>query len=498
MARDRNVSVWQAYVTVMSIVSLACLGAMAFVIFQSGTNSKTVEAANEKEQAAQDALRVENNRRQLLESMLGVGKPISEAEFNQLVSSVTADEQLNAAIKTYTNNMALFGPGATDRNYTKLVTTLMQELRDRNRQVDSLGKTQIALKDEFDSKLSQETKAREAEKQNAQDLSNLRDKELVKYTEDIKAQQEMISKIEADKNTLLKSLEKKHREVTAKFDKSQVSIGELEKRLDSLVHKLDEIQGEDFQYVQGKITEVANGGETVYINLGRADGLRPGVSFGVVNSDVSRVADAKPKAKIEVVEVISGSEHLSRCKVLSDRAPTTILRGDSIYSPAWQPGRKVEFALVGKMDIDGDGKDDRETVKALIEQNGGRVTVDLAPAGKVVGQLSVDTRWMVMGEDFKVRGLELDSTETAAAKERGILESQAKSMGISRINLDKLMGWLRGSGANEVSPLGNSMKSGVLDFRTGPRVNDNPGRVSPIFQNRDGTGNKNSLQPINK
>ncbi len=498
MARDRNVYVWQAYVTVMSIVSLACLGAMVFVIFQSGTNSKTVEAANEKEKAAQDALRVENSRRQLLESMLGVGKPITEAGFNQLVSSVTADEEIKAAIKTYTNHMSLFGQDATDKNYTKLVDRLMQELRDRNRQVDSLGKTQIAQKDEFDSKLSQETKAREAERQNAQNLSNKLDKELVKYAEDIKAQQEMISKIETDKNTLVKSLEKKNREVTAKFDKSQVSIGELEKRLDSIVRKLDEIQGEDFQYVQGKIVEVTNGGDTVWINLGRADGLRPGVSFGVVNSDVSRVADAKPKAKIEVVEVVSGSEHLSRCKVLSDRAPTTILRGDSIYSPAWQPGRKVEFALVGKMDIDGDGKDDRETVKALIEQNGGRVTVDLAPAGKVSGQLSVDTRWMVMGEEFKVRGVELDSVETAAAKERGILEAQAKSMGISRINLDKLMGWLRGSGANEVSPLGNSMKPGILDFRAGPRLNDNPGRVSPIFQNRDGTGNKNSLQPNNK
>ncbi len=498
MARDRNVNVWQAYVTVMSIVSLACLGAMAFVIFQSGTNSKTVEAANEKEQAAQDALRAEITRRQLLESMLGVGKPISEAEFSQLVSSVTADEQLNAAVKTYTNNMALFGPGATDRNYTKLVTTLMQELRDRNREVVSSRTTEKAQKDEFDSKLSQETKAREAEKKNADDLSNQLNQALVKYAENTRAQQELISKIETDKTTLVKSLEKKNRDVTAKFDKSQVSIGELEKRLDSVVRKLDEIQGEDFQYVQGKIVEVANGGDTVWINLGRADGLRPGVSFGVVNSDVSRVADAKPKAKIEVVEVVSGSEHLSRCKVLSDRAPTTILRGDSIYSPAWQPGRKVEFAMVGKMDIDGDGKDDRETVKALIEQNGGRVTVDLAPAGKVSGQLSVDTRWMVMGEEFKVRGGGLDSVETAAAKERGILEAQAKSMGISRINLDKLMGWLRGSGANEVSPLGNSMRSGVLDFRTGPRINDNAGRVSPIFQNRDGTGNKNSAQPNSK
>ncbi len=497
MARDRNVYVWQAYVTVMSIVSLACLGALAFVIFQSGTNTKTVEAATAKELASQDALRAEINKRQLLEMMLGVGKVFNEAEFQQMKTSVTADEPLNAVVKTYMNDMALIS-GEKDKNYTKLVSTLMKELRERNKSLEIKTQLELTQKEEFDETIKRETKAREAEKRNAQDLTNKLDAALVKYTEDIKAQQEMISKIEFDKNSLLKSLEKKNRELTVKFDKSQVSIGELEKRLDSLVRKLDEIQGEDFQYVQGKIVEVTNGGDTVWINLGRADGLRPGVSFGVVNSDVSRVSDAKPKAKIEVVEVVSGSEHLSRCKVLSDRAPTTILRGDSIYSPAWQPGRKVEFALVGKMDIDGDGKDDRETVKALIEQNGGKVTVDLAPAGKVSGQLSVDTRWMVMGEEFKVRGLELDSVETAAAKERGILEAQAKSMGISRINLDKLLGWLRGSGANEVSPLGTSMKPGVLDYRTTPRVNDNAGRVSNIFQNRDGTANKNPVQPNNK
>ena len=125
---------------------------------------------------------------------------------------------------------------------------------------------------------------------------------------------------------------------------------------------LAEIQGVDVQDFQGKIVEVSKGGDTVYINLGRADGLRPSVRFGVVNSDESRVTDAQPKARIEVVEVISGSEHLSRCKVLSDRTPITILRGDSIYSPAWQPGRKVEFALAGKLDINGDGIDDRETI----------------------------------------------------------------------------------------------------------------------------------------
>ena len=200
---------------------------------------------------------------------------------------------------------------------------------------------------------------------------------------------------------------------------------------------LAEIQGVDVQDFQGKIVEVRNG---IYINLGRADGLRPSVRFGVVNSDESRVADAQPKARIEVVEVISGSEHLSRCKVLSDRTPITILRGDSIYSPAWQPGRKVEFALAGKLDINGDGIDDRETIKTLIAQNGGLVTMDLPPTGKGSGELSVTTRWLVIGDDFKV----LD--------EEGALESKAKAFGISRIHVDKLLRWLRGSQADEHRP----------------------------------------------
>ncbi len=267
----------------------------------------------------------------------------------------------------------------------------------------------------------------------------------------------------------------------------------LRKMTEWIIDKWNESQIEDVQDFQGRIVEVSKGGDTVWINLGRADGLRPGVRFGVVNSDESRVADAQPKAKIEVVEVLSGSEHLSRCKVLSNRTPATILRGDSIYSPTWQPGRhvefeldvkmdidgdeiddrervkamiehhgglgtvdlplvigdrfkvldaakKVEFALVGKMDIDGDGIDDRERLKAMIEQHGGRVTVDLPPTGKGSGELSVTTRWMVIGDDFKV------------FDEGGILESKAKSLGISRIKLDKLLGWLRGTRTDEHRP----------------------------------------------
>ncbi len=186
---------------------------------------------------------------------------------------------------------------------------------------------------------------------------------------------------------------------------------------------------EDSQYVQGKIVEVQDG--HVYINLGKADGLRKGVRFGVVDLDVTIVANARPKAQIEVVEVISSTEHLSRCKVVSDKGANRIINGDGIYAPTWRPGKKVEFALIGKMDIDGDGNDDREAVKALIAQNGGQVTEEL----------TVDTRWLVVGQD---------ANET---DEGGLFQSEAKQLGISRINLDKLMGWLRGNvNAQKSSP----------------------------------------------
>jgi len=429
-----------------------------------------------------------------LESMLGVGKPISETEFNQLLGQVTGDEQLNAATKVYTNNMALFGAGATDRNYTNLVKTLVTELRSRNQALDSAGRRELTLKEEFDSKLAQETKARELAKQSSLDSQNDQNKALVKYAEDIKTQQEKWDKAEVEHRNSLGLLQKREKQANAKLDEVTKEKVEIQKKLDALVRKLDEIQGDDFQYVQGTIAEVSNGGDMVWINLGKADGLRVGVSFGVIDSDASRVADAKVKAKIEVVE-LSG-EKLARCKVLSDRAPTTILRGDKIYSPAWQPGRKVEFALMGKMDIDGDGKDDRETVKALIIQNGGTVILDMPPGGKPTGALTVNTRWLVLGDDVKVQGKEqLSKTDTDAVIERKKLESQARALGISSINLDKLLGYLRGSGSNEVSPMGDAQRSKVTDYRSGASPANTSGRVSELIQNRDGSVNKNGRKP---
>jgi hypothetical protein len=484
MARDRNLSVWQAYVIVMSFVSLLCIGALCYTVFQSGTNFKTVEAAKNQEKDANDKLGKEREKSQLLEMVLGEGE-WSQTDLDQRLKTLSGDAKIDGIQKKFVADMGLLGPNVTEKNYHKLVETLMQTVRERNLQVDAQAKREEDLKVKYDATIKQETDAREAERKRANELAQQLEQTQVAYAQKEKERQEEITKIQTDRQRLAQQAETEKRTYLGEIDKLTKKRDDLARQNELLGKQLEEIKGEDFQYVQGKITEVVDGGETVYLNLGRADGLRAGVRFSVLDDDTSKVADVEPKARIEVVEVNQQTDHLSRARVLPDRNPRTILRGDRIYSPAWQPGRKVSFGLVGKLDIDGDGKDDRETVKALIAQNGGEVSVDLRPDGRMEGNLNVNTRWLVIGDEFKILGGTLDAATEVMGKRRVELEQQAKSMGVSRINLDKLMGYLRGSNVEDVVPLGNATRASDFKRREAPPV-PGKGRVSGLFQTPDG------------
>ncbi len=213
---------------------------------------------------------------------------------------------------------------------------------------------------------------------------------------------------------------KTNREFEAKTLKLKEELHKLEEKKLEFEKELKRLQVEhDVPPQQGKITTVENDGETLFIDLGKADALRPGLRFGVIDQDVDRRKLGKPKAVVEVVAVVTNK--LSRCKVLRKLGGESITKGDGIYSPAWKPAEKVQFALVGKMDINGDGKDDREEVTKLIESEG----------GKVVNELTPETRWLVTGT-------EIDQADPLIEK--------AKLMGISRINYGKLLGWFEASG----------------------------------------------------
>ncbi|MCU0721953.1 MAG: hypothetical protein MUC83_19750, partial [Pirellula sp.] len=163
MARDRNVTVWQAYVVVMSIVSFLCLGTLAFMMFTSGTNSKVAEQALKEKRDFETQLRNISVQKRALQSMLGFGDP---EDLNQLKSSITGDAEFDKAFKTYTDHMTLFGPSSSDRTYAKLVDTLMQELRSRNSQIAAAAAKEIENNDRYEKSIADETRLRiEAQKE---------------------------------------------------------------------------------------------------------------------------------------------------------------------------------------------------------------------------------------------------------------------------------------------------------------------------------------------
>ena len=210
----------------------------------------------------------------------------------------------------------------------------------------------------------------------------------------------------------------------AKMQKFEAMARAREEEAQTLTEQLilnQQLRGQlqDIPAFQGKISNIESDGETLFIDIGKAKGMRPGVLFSVFDQDAGRKKLWKPKAVVEVVAVLT--RDLSRCKVVSKIGSESIAKGDGIYSAVWKPAPTVFIALVGKMDINGDGKDDREEVTKLIESEG----------GKVVNELTPETRWLVTGT-------EIDQADPLIEK--------AKLMGISRINYDKLLRCFEASG----------------------------------------------------
>lgn len=187
-----------------------------------------------------------------------------------------------------------------------------------------------------------------------------------------------------------------------------------------------------FETADGKIAVVDQRTRLVTIDLGSADGLPPQIAFSVVDRDASRVGEAKKKGTIEVVRVLDS--HLAEARIVEDDLRDPILADDQIFSPIWQRGQKSRFALVGFMDVDGDGVSDRARIRSLIAQSGGEVSVEVADDGKRTGKLDVDTRYIVIGKRPDER------TNPAALAAYTALLAEADRLGIEPLSFQRLLG----------------------------------------------------------
>jgi len=136
----------------------------------------------------------------------------------------------------------------------------------------------------------------------------------------------------------------------------------------------------------GRVVRIADQSSVAYADLGKKDGVLLGMTFSIFSPSELGKTEPQPKAQCRIVKIMDDSCELRTYQLQGDNP---VVAGDILYNPVYDRQRRLRFMLVGKMDIAGDGIDDTEQLKALIQEFGGRVD----------NKLSAQTDYLVVGEE---------------------------------------------------------------------------------------------------
>jgi hypothetical protein len=186
----------------------------------------------------------------------------------------------------------------------------------------------------------------------------------------------------------------------------------------------------------GHVVKVAELGSVAYADIGKKDGVLLGMPFSVFSPMELGKEEPKPKASVRVVRIMDDASELR----VTVQGNEPIVAGDVLHNPVYDRSRRLRFLLIGKIDVDGDGADDSGSLKALIQELGGRVETEL----------SVQTDYLIAGEQPAV--------VVAPAQDAGPMEQQlygealaafvayttamdrAKDFGIPILSLNRFLG----------------------------------------------------------
>ena len=385
------------------------------------------EAATKSRADAENATKQTQAARDAITDMESLKKMIGVSETAKLDEVRTAfDDDMKKYANTAPDESKFYRPaleflGKTlDEKTTELIAArdAIQQEKDAREKVEKAKQEQVAAAEE---------NARKAEADLAAAKKQF-EEERKKMTED---NTELARQLK-EKNEAISTLTEESKKDLGEMTADRNRLAQINKGLGEKVEDLDPTSG--FEVPDGEIVSVDQRSRTAYINVGSADGLKRQTLFSVVAGDEQVGRDQKTKGRLEVMEVLQ--PHFSECRITADKITDPIVKGDKIYTPLWQPGRSESFGIVGVIDIDNDGIDDRALVRDLIRLNGGRIDAEDTPEGKQIGELNLNTRYLIEGyppEDGQVAG-----------KAYTKLLRDARDLGVRLINVNKFLdqvGW---------------------------------------------------------
>jgi hypothetical protein len=195
-----------------------------------------------------------------------------------------------------------------------------------------------------------------------------------------------------------------------------------------------------------KIVTINGAGDMPYISIGSADNLRRGVTFGIYGKGADGKPLKQPKGRLEVVRVTG--EHLAQARItdLKDERSDPVMVGDFLYNPAWNSNLKQHVAIIGTIDLTGDGQDSiQEFMRNLKNQN---VEIDAwmdMKTKKLNGSITRQTDLLIVGAypDFGVGVVKSDDPVTEAknqtVKEMQRVQDEAEKLGVRVVRLNAFL-----------------------------------------------------------
>ncbi len=247
------------------------------------------------------------------------------------------------------------------------------------------------------------------------------------------------NQLATENTTLQNSLAQTKDEWNLRYNKLMAQFRQARETLEKKETVLDK--------ADGYITYVDYTRNEVRTTLSRRQGAREQLVFSVFDKDAPGLPTDSPKATIELTRVDDNGSVGRIVKQMKTIDP--IRNGDQVYSPAFGQDRAQTFALIGKIDVDRDGRDDREDLKRMIRAAGGEVVYDLPPPpGRETGELSPTVSWYVLddrqpwrpGSDAKVGATSREESEFY--KKRTDALQEARLAGIRPIAIDRLLNFV--------------------------------------------------------
>lgn len=478
------------FTLIFFVMATLIAGVMAYMNFSDNREVGAKLAALTAEKNSTDT-----QNRKYIEQIQNLAKAIGR-EFENVGEPGTADQNtvIGAALADLSKYAGSLQSNTLVDGLSKLRAALDATTQERNQltaQVNDLKAQMLALEGKYRGQSEQYSKQ-------ATDAEAGRQSEIQSKTEVVDAKIKEISELNRKNAELVTDMQNSKDQ----YEKRIVELETERKRLiainNRIVGKLEEVTKVSFDKPNGELRWVDYSSKLVWINLGTIDNLPVGTTFSVYSRGhhgVGRGAE-DIKGAIEVTRIIGG--HLAEARMLKDDPTQPMAAGDPVFTPLWSSGRKSTIAMIGLVDIDGDGQSDRALLHEMCASANTEFDLEVDDQGNVAGPgITSATKYLVIAnipDPSKVSPNEEEAAKKISKAHKEIIE-QARVNGVRKVTLNDFLSEIgykpqrRNWRPGEEQPF--NLKNGSHSTSTKETIGQNrtsAGTVSDVYKNTKRVG----------